>query len=65
MENYQEPVHGEFLIMRPLVSEIIPDNVPAKQNALGLPVAVGLCQPLPLGCVNSGFDEADSHCNTL
>ncbi len=48
-----EPVHGEFLIMRPLVSETIPDNVPATQNALGLPVAVGLFQRLPLGFVEA------------
>lgn len=58
-------VHGEFLIMPLLVSEIIPDNVLATQNALGLPVAVGLSQPLPRGCVDSGSDESDSHCNTL
>ena len=60
-----KPVHGEFLIMRLLVSETIPDNVSATQNALGLPVAVGLFQRLPLGFVNSGSDESESHCNTL
>ncbi len=58
-------MHGEFLIMRPLVSETIPDNVPATQNAVGLPVAVGLFQRLPLGFVEAGSDEAESHCNTL
>lgn len=46
------PVHGELLIMPLLMSEIIPDNVFATQNALGLPVAVGLSQPLPRGCVD-------------
>ena len=51
--------------MRPLVSETIPDNVPATQNALGLPVAVGLFQRLPLGFVDAGSDEAESHCHTL
>ncbi len=59
------PVHGEFLIMRLLVSETIPDNVIATQNALGLQVAVGLFQPLPLGVVDSGSDESESHYNTL
>ncbi len=50
-------MHGEFLIMRQLVSETIPDNVPATQNALGLPVAVGLFQSLPLGFVDSGSED--------
>ena len=59
------PVDGEFLIMRPLVSETIPDNVTATQNALGLPVAVGLFQRLPLGFVDAGSDGSESHCNTL
>ena len=50
--------------MRPLVSETIPDNVPATQNALGLQVAVGLFQRLPLGFGEAGSDEAESHWNT-
>ncbi len=58
-------MHGEFLIMRPLVSETTFDNVIATQNALGLQVAVGLFQRLPLGVVDSGSDEAESHYNTL
>ena len=58
-------MHGEFLIMPLLASETIPDNVIATQNALGLQVVVGLFQPLPLGFVDSGSDEAESHCNTL
>jgi len=56
-------VHGEFLIMRPLGCKTIPDNVPATQNALGLPVAVGLFQPLPRGVVDSGSGGSDWHCN--
>jgi len=51
------PVHGEFLIMRPLVSETIPDNVTATQNALGLPVVVGFFQRLALGFVDADFRE--------
>jgi hypothetical protein len=45
MENFWG-VYGEFLIMRPLVSETIPDNVIATQNALGLPSAVDLSLPV-------------------
>ena len=54
MQKYalRELVHGEFLIMRLLVSETIPDNVLATQNALSLPVALGLFQRLPLGFVD-------------
>jgi hypothetical protein len=51
--------------MRPLECKTIPDNVIATQNALGLQVAVGLFQPLPLEVVDSGSDEFESHCNTL
>ena len=60
-----EPVPGELLIMQPLGCKTIPDNVIATQNALGLQVAVGLFQPLPLGFVNSGSDESESYCNIL
>jgi hypothetical protein len=51
--------------MRPLECKTIPDNVIATQNALGLQVVVGLFQRLPLGVVDSGSDEAESHYNTL
>ena len=51
--------------MRPLVFDTISDNVPATQNALGLPVAVGFFQRLPLGFVDAGSDEVESHCHTL
>ncbi len=58
-------VHGEFLIMRPLVSETIPDNVTATQNALGQQVAVGLSPPLPQGFGDPGSDGSGTHCHTL
>ena len=58
-------MNGEFLIMRPLVSETIPDNVTATHNALGLQVAVGLFQRLPLGFIDADSDEPESHYNTL
>jgi hypothetical protein len=51
--------------MRPLVSETIPDNVTATQNALGQPVAVGLFKQLPLGFVEAGSDVAECHYSTL
>jgi hypothetical protein len=56
-----KPVHGEFLIMRPLVSKTIPDIGPATHNVLGLQGAGGLFQRFPLGFVEAGSDEADSH----
>jgi len=58
-------VNGEFLIIRPLVSETIPDNVTATHNALGLQVAAGLFQRLPLGFIDADSDEPESHYNTL
>ena len=36
MSSTVRAVHGELLIMRLLMSETIPDNVTATQNALGL-----------------------------
>jgi hypothetical protein len=59
-----DPVHGEFLIMRLLVSEIIPDNVTATQNVLGLPMAVDPSPPLPREFADSSSDGSDCHCNT-
>ena len=58
------PVPGELLIMLPLVSETIPDNVTATQNALGLPMAVDPSPPLPQEFVDSSSDGSDCHCNT-
>jgi len=51
--------------MRLLVSETIPDNVTATHNALGLQMAVGLFQRLPLGFIDANSDEPESHYITL
>ena len=59
-----DPVPGEFLIMPPLESETIPDNVTATQSALDLPEMVGPAQLfLPAFAVSSS-DESESYCNT-
>lgn len=58
-----DAVPGELVIMRPLVSETIPDNVTATQNALGLPMAVDPSPPLPREFADSSFDGSDCHCN--
>ena len=55
-DNPLDPVHGEFLIMRLLVSETIPDIVSATYIGSGLPVTVGLSQLLSRGFVDPGSD---------
>ena len=57
-------VPGEFLIMRLLVFETIPDNVTVTHNALGLPMSVDPSPPFTREFVDSSSDESDCHCNT-
>ncbi len=59
------PVPGESLIMRPLGSEIIPDNVTPTQNVWDVPVMGEPSQPVLREFADSSADGPYWHCNIL